>query len=90
MGGKGGKGGKATGQDVGQKRKGVGVMEDWEKEWIDRIAKSQWGLQGRCKFYDCTCGCSRDNCQFKNECLICGQHHPLVQNHAYSESEPWA
>ena len=69
----------------------AGKIEPWENDWHNKIGKSQSGLQGRCRFHNAGCGCSRGNqCRFKNECFLCGENHAMVAHHTEGECEPWA
>ena len=89
--GKGKKGGDQGKGTLGKRKFQPSKLQAWESAWIDKIAKSQWGHQGRCRFSNSKTGCARgDDCRFKNECFLCGANHAMVDHHNDWAIEPWA
>ena len=65
---------------------GDGLDDDWETQWFAQITNKN----GRCKFYNATCGCSSVTCQWRHQCFICGQNHAAALHHYTNEIHPFA
>ena len=51
--------------------------EEWQKLKKEGSAK----VSGTCRFYNHSCGCTRENCTFKHVCWVCGGPHRWIDRH---------
>ena len=51
--------------------------EEWQKLKKEGSAK----ISGTCRFYNHSCGCTREGCSFKHVCWVCGGQHRWIDRH---------
>ena len=52
-----------------------------EEEWQKLKKEGSPRVSGTCRFYNHSCGCTRENCSFKQLCWVCGGQHRWIDRH---------